>query len=68
MKSSDKIVMEVHKNESIALVLNFEEFLKAKGLRLGWYETLTLAEYLLYKNNKFRKHDRAIISFRKVKK
>ena len=68
MNPTAKIFNDIQQREAKELLSEFETFIKKKGIRLGFQETLVLAEHLLYKNNKIRTVDRAIISFRKVKK
>ena len=64
---AENIARDVANNEAKEMIGEFKEFVKKKQIRLDFFTTLRLADYLLSLNNKYRSLDRAIISFRKVK-
>lgn len=67
MRTAEKLARDTNNNEKKELIKDFKTYLKNKNKRLGFFEQITICEYLLNENNKLRKLDKAIISYRKIK-
>jgi len=67
MRESERIAEQVQNDETNELISDIEDMLTAKGWRPNFFTTLSLAKYFLYKNNKCRSLDKAVIRFVKIK-
>ena len=71
MRKAEKILSSVMNEEKLELLKEFSKFeerLERKKMRLGFFEQLHLIDYLIFRNNKARKDDIAVLIFRKNKR
>ena len=66
--TAEKIASDVRKHEVEILTSKLDKFLNKKGIIIGWYESLDIAQYFLDLNNRVREHDKAVIRFVKKTK